>query len=124
MTISRTMAGMSKPSAPIAVKSKLFMYLLFGPRRPPDNDPVAVYAGNCDGGAGFDETAVRNDIDAGGVDLRNTRRPQRGDGRAGSPQPKEIALRSRDVAAVGLHAGCENEAAAERHVGQHAQECK
>src|SRR5688572_19667530 len=124
MTISRTMAGMSRPSAPIAVKSKLSMYLLFVRRRPPDNDPVAVHAGNCNGGAGFDEAAVRYDIDASGVDLRNTRWPQRGEGRARSPQPKEVALRGRDVAAVGLHAGRENEAAAERQVGQHPQECK
>src|SRR5688572_26761650 len=113
---------MSRPSAPIAGKSSSFICMLLGRRQSPDDHSVAVDAAYFYGNAGFDEAAVRYDIDATAVDLRNARGPQRREGLADASQPAVVALRSRDVAEVCRHAGLEHELPPERQAGQHPRE--
>src|SRR5687768_7560367 len=112
---------MSKPTAPMAVGSSSGMGGLHVRCRHPNDDPVAVYARDENGGSGVDEAAVGHDIDTSAVDFRDTGWPQRREGRARPSEPLAVALRRRHVAEVGLHPALEYQAPAERQPRQQTE---
>src|SRR6187402_704837 len=120
--IAMTTTAMSRPRAPMAVKSSSGMWLLLAGQLALDNDSVALNAGDFNRRPGVDEAAVRHDVDANAVDRCNTCRPQRRQGRARPSQQSTVAFRSRDVAAIRRDAGVEHEVSTERQLRKDTQQ--